>query len=230
MTKSRGILRLKLVWTVQMIEEVRRRYPHEKTEKIALDIGAKLHQVYRKASRLGLKKTQAYLDSPDACRLRRGDKVGVSYRFPKGHVPANKGVKGINYEGCIATQFKKGQKPHSWLPIGSERFSKEGYLQRKITETGYPPRDWRGVHILLWEEHRGPIPKNHIVAFKDGNKNNIVIENLECISKAENMRRNSINNLPESLREVIQLKGAITRRITCHERNQRHHDAEKSSV
>ena len=32
---------------------------------------------------------------------------GLKGYFPKGHVPANKGKKGISYEGMEATQFKK---------------------------------------------------------------------------------------------------------------------------
>ena len=111
------------------------------------------------------------------------------------------------------TQFKKGQKPHTWKPIGTERLSKEGYLQRKVADTGYPPRDWVGVHILLWREHHGEIPAGHIIKFKDGNKQNIAIENLECISQADNMRRNSFHNYPKEVAQLIQLRSAVQRQI-----------------
>jgi hypothetical protein len=220
MTRSRGINQLRAIWNDEQIEQVRTRYPHEKTEKIACDIGMTIDQVFRKAAALRLNKTEEYLSSPDACRLRREDSTGVAYRFSKGHAPFNKGIKGISYPGCEATQFKKGQKSHSWKPIGSERLM-DGYRQRKISDTGYPPRDWKGIHVLLWERHHGPVPKNHMVIFKDADKNNIVIENLECITLADNMRRNSIHNLPQELKEVLQLKGALNRRITCHERHKR---------
>lgn len=112
---------------------MRARYPHEKTERIAADIGMTLQQVYHKARSMGISKTPEYRASPDAQRLRRGDNVGAAYRFPKGHVPANKGAKGISYPGMEATQFKKGQKSFNWMPLGSERHSKGGYLQRKMT-------------------------------------------------------------------------------------------------
>ncbi|MCS8378253.1 HNH endonuclease, partial [Pseudomonas aeruginosa] len=71
--------------------------------------------------------------------------------------------KKIRQDWGSATRFKKGQKPHTWLPVGSTRISADGYLQRKISDTGYPPRDWKGIHILLWEEHFGPIPTGHCV-------------------------------------------------------------------
>jgi len=213
MTKSRGIRAPRMAWTDQQIEAIRSRYPHERTDNIARDLGIPAAKVYSKAAWMGLSKTPEYLASPDAQRLRRGDNVGAACRFQKGHVPANKGVKGISYPGMEPTQFKKGQKPHTWKPIGTERLSKEGYLQRKVADTGYPPRDWVGVHILLWREHHGEIPAGHIIKFKDGNKQNIAIENLECISQADNMRRNSFHNYPKEVAQLIQLRSAVQRQI-----------------
>ena len=64
------------------------------------------------------------------------------------------------------TQFKPDTRPHTWKPIGSTRLSREGYLQRKISDTGYPPKDWVGVHILMWQEAHGPLPKGFAVSFR----------------------------------------------------------------
>lgn len=116
------------------------------------------------------------------------------------------------------TQFKPGARPHTWKPLGSTRLTKEGYLQRKISDTGYPPRDWVGVHILMWEEEHGPVPAGFAVAFKDRNKTNICPENLELISRRELMRRNTIHNYPPELADVIRLGAALRRRLrTLHE-------------
>lgn len=221
MTKSRKINKPRHRWTPLQLDALRARYADTQTIKVAETLGLTVYQVNRMAYRLGLKKTPEYLASPDACRLRRGEHVGKAYQYPKGHIPANKGVKGIRYPGCEATQFKPGQHPHTWMPLGSERYSKEGYLQRKMTDTGYPPRDWKGVHILLWVQHNGPVPQGRCVIFKDGDKRNIAITNLDCITRAENMKRNSVHNLPKELKDVLQLKGALNRRITCHERRNR---------
>lgn len=120
------------------------------------------------------------------------------------------------------TQFKKGQHPHTWRPIGAERYSKEGYLQRKVSDTGYPPRDWVAVHNLLWIEKQGPIPAGHAVAFKDGDKTHIAEENLELISRAELMRRNTIHRYPEELRDTIMLLGAVKRKVR--ENAEKHND------
>ncbi|EPV8693090.1 HNH endonuclease signature motif containing protein, partial [Pseudomonas aeruginosa] len=96
---------------------------------------------------------------------------------------------------------------------GSTRVSADGYLQRKISDTGYPPRDWKGIHILLWEEHFGPIPAGHCVCFKDNNKQNVVIDNLELITRAERMRRNSIHRYPPELKSAIRVISKLKRTI-----------------
>ncbi|MGP0074877.1 MAG: HNH endonuclease signature motif containing protein [Bryobacteraceae bacterium] len=68
----------------------------------------------------------------------------------------------------------------------------------------------------VWEQHRGPIPPGHIVVFKDRDRSNCAIENLELISKAENARRNRMWNedvMPRELAEVIQLNGVLKRKL-----------------
>lgn len=213
MTNSRGIRAPKTPWTTEQEVHLRARYPHEKTEQIAADLDRPMYSVYNKAYALGLKKSAEYLASPDAQRLRRGDNVGAAYRFPKGHVPANKGVKGVCYEGCKPTQFKPGQKPHTWKPIGTERLSKEGYLQRKMADTGCTRRDYVAVHHLIWKEAGRDIPQGHALSFKDGNKTNITLENLELVSRADLMRRNTYHNYPKEIAQLIQLRGAVQRQI-----------------
>lgn len=220
-TKRKGIRKPRVPLTPAQEQAIRTRYPHERTDTIAMDIGLNVHQVYRKATLLGLTKTAEYLASPEAGRLRRGSDVGAQFRFPKGHVPANKGKKGIVYPGTEATQFKKGSKPHTWKPVGTIRYSKEGYLQVKLTDTGITRKDYVCVHHLVWELHGGTHPAKHHVSFKDGNKSHITLDNLELVSFADMMKRNTIHNMPEELKEVVQLQGALKRRITCHERRKR---------
>lgn len=208
-------MKSRIHWTEQQVAEIVRRYPHERTGNIARDLGVPVSKVYAKAAWMGLSKTAEYLSSPDSCRMRRGDNIGAEFRFKKGQIPPNKGMKGgVSYPGMEATQFKPGRKPNSWMPVGSERVSKEGYLQRKLTDTGYTKRDWVSVHVIVWEQEHGKIPPGHVVIFRDGDKRNFAISNLECISRAELMKRNSIHNLPPELKQVIQLNGSLKKRIT----------------
>jgi hypothetical protein len=203
------------LWKSWEIEFLRRVYPSVSTRDLARCIGRSCSAIYARATLMGLRKSAEYLASPHACRLRRGDKIGLSTRFARGHAPANKGLRrpGWSAGRMPETQFKPGARPHTWKPIGSTRVTNDGYLQRKISDTGYPPRDWVGVHILLWEEAHGPIPKGHALIFKDRNKGNLCLENFELITRAELMRRNTIHNYPPELVDVIRLGGALKRRL-----------------
>lgn len=121
----------------------------------------------------------------------RGIKSGRTGQFEEGHQPHNKGIKGWQAGGNAAkTQFKPGQRGSKWVPIGSQRISKDGILQRKVTDTGSTPRDWKSVHSLLWEQHHGPIPDGYVVIFRNGNRQDIRIDNLAIVSRAELLRLN----------------------------------------
>ena len=69
------------------------------------------------------------------------------------------------------------------------------------------------MHLILWESVHGPVPPSHAVAFRDGNKQHIALDNLELITRAELMRRNTIHNYPKEIAQLVQLRGAITRQI-----------------
>lgn len=200
------------IWTDAMVETLTKRYPHEPSLTLAKEFGINTSRVYQKAARMGLKKTPEFLSSPESGRTD-GQRGGKN-RFKPGHQTWNKGIN-FNPGGRSAeTRFKKGMKPHTWQPIGTERISKDGYLQRKVADTGEKLKDWVYVHILLWQEHhKKDLPKGHAIVFKDGDKTNIVIENLECLSRAELMKRNSVHRFPKELIKLIHLRGVINRKI-----------------
>jgi hypothetical protein len=63
---------------------------------------------------------------------------GRTGHFEKGHRPHNKGIKGWQAGGnALKTQFQPGQRGNKWVPIGSERLTKDGILQRKVSDTDY---------------------------------------------------------------------------------------------
>ena len=172
-------------------------------------------QIHSKASQLGLRRSPEYLASEHACRLRRGDNVGAEHRFKPGHQSWNKGKQGWKAGGRSAeTRFKPGNRPHTWVPIGTEQI-RDGYLWRKVTD-GHGRHDWRLVHVMLWEQHNGPVPKGLILVFRDRNKQNIQLDNLELITRAENCRRNSIHRYPPELQEVMRLQKKLERAIREH--------------
>lgn len=71
-----------------------------------------------------------------------GFPLGLKTRFQKGLIPWNKGKKGISYPGMEGTQFKKGQIPVNYRPVGSERINVYGYIEVKIAD----PNKWRLKH------------------------------------------------------------------------------------
>jgi HNH endonuclease len=203
------------IWEPWELEFLHTTYPSVSTEELAQRLRRSVAAIYGRAALMGLHKSEEYLAGPHACRLRRGDDVGAACRFQRGHVPANKGLRrpGWSRGRMAETQFKPGARPHTWKPIGSTRLTRDGYLQRKISDTGYPPKDWVGVHILLWEEAHGPIPKGHALVFKDRNKSHICLDNLELITRRELMRRNTIHHYPPELADVIRLGATLKRKL-----------------
>lgn len=109
-------------------------------------------------------------------------------------------------------RFLFGSKNGRWNPIGDARLL-SGLVQVKIRDTGSPNTDYVFLHHLVWELHHGPIPSQHNVKFRDGNKENFSPENLMLVSWGDHIQENSGKNLPPELQEVMQLKKEITRQI-----------------
>lgn len=218
------------LWSEQEISRLKQHYPDRPTKEVASLLNRGLSGVYVMAAKLGLKKSQEFLDSDESGRLKKGQTRPGTERtqFPKGHVPANKGLRrpGWHTGRMKETQFQKGVRlgnaAQNWKPIGTILADREGYLRIKIRDavhgkeaTGFGnTKVWPLLNRYTWEQHNGPIPPEHLVIFKDGNRKNCSIENLELISRAELARRKSMwTNLPRELAEVIQLNGALKRKI-----------------
>lgn len=118
----------------------------------------------------------------------QGIQSGRNGCFGEGHKPWNAGTKGLVKPN--SGNFKKGQVPPNLMPVGSERVNVYGYVEIKINVPNpYVPGQktrWKQKHHVVWESVNGPVPKNHLVTFLDGNKENCDIENLELISRGVN--------------------------------------------
>ena len=118
----------------------------------------------------------------------KGVRRSPGTEFKKGHVPINKGTKGMFPNAGGATRFKKGHVPQNFRPVGSERCNVDGYWEVKVAD----PKTWKPKHVIVWEAANGPVPEGHCVIFLDGDKNHISLDNLALISRATNARRNHI--------------------------------------
>lgn len=212
-------------WTDADLAVLTSLYATTRSDVIAARLGCSLGRVYNKAFALGLKKADGFMSQ--LAKETGLATSGTVTRFQKGLVPFNKGVKGINYPGMRATQFKAGRpasEAANYRPVGSLRVCADGLLERKMTDDPgiVPARRWVGVHRLVWEAAHGAIPGGHIVAFRPGMQTaveaDITPDRLECITRAENMRRNTIHNLPLPVVEAITAVRGLRRRISTAEK------------
>lgn len=114
-------------------------------------------------------------------KFKKNSLSGKKSTFKTGHKPWNKGIKGWSAPGTEKTRFVKGNIPQNHRPVGSERISKDGYIEIKVAERN----KWELKHRMIWEQINGPIPSTHVLIFLDGDKSNIALENLKLIHRRE---------------------------------------------
>lgn len=134
------------------------------------------------------RRSDINFDNYKALCTRKSWKTGRTGCFEKGFIPANKGKKMPFNANSARTRFKKGclsgRAKEKYKPIGTERLSKNGYLERKMHD-GMPENSrWRAVHLVRWEEISGTVPDGHCLKCLDGDKRNTDPSNWECISRA----------------------------------------------
>lgn len=213
-------------WDAHDLRTLRALWPHLTAAELVPILARAAPQIYRKAGELGLRKSDEYQARLRAQQRQRAleDPRLLARRFAPGSVPANKGkpMPAHVRARCAATMFKPGtwssRNIEMYKPIGTLRIDrKDGYLQQKVTDAGRGGQRWRAFHRLVWERVHGPAPAGMVVAFRPGRfstePERITVDALELISQAENMRRNSLHNLPPALRQLMQLRGALNRQI-----------------
>lgn len=139
------------------------------------------------------------VDNIKSLCTRKGWKTGRTGRFEIGNIPhPNAGTKGPN-----KTSFKKGNRPHNWKPVGSERVNVDGYIEIKTAE----PKTYELKHRVIWEEHHGVIDEKLVIRFIDNDPLNCVIENLEAVTHAEHLylNKNEYGKLPRELKPTMKL-------------------------
>lgn len=193
-------------WTEEQEGILREKYHNHTCEELAPLVGHTPKSIQTKAWYLGLRKDPEWMRQKASASM-----------FKKGHTPATKGKKWDDYmskekqensrKGC----FKKGQKSWNQKPIGHERKDVDGYWLVKVAQ----PNVFRFKHHVVWEQHHGPIPKGIVISFKDGNPDNVTIDNLMAETKKEKFMRCGCYHkiMPPEVGQLIQLKGALKRQI-----------------
>lgn len=162
---------------------------------------------------------QARFQRPDVSQAnltalckRNGWLTGRDGRFHPGQEAHNKGKKMPFNANSARTQFKKGQRPHTWRGAGHERIDeKDGYVIMIVDE----PNPWTGAatrpvlkHRYLWEKANGPLPAGHCLKCLDGDKTNTDPSNWKAIPRAMLPRLNgrfgrNYDDAPAELKPVI---------------------------
>jgi hypothetical protein len=212
-------------WTDENTDTFRRLYPILSAAEICEAMGISMNAVHYRAQHLGLHKTREWVAERARQNIAHPDHPARQSRFAPGLVPWNKGQPHPSRGRSAETQFKPGKRQgraaQLWQPIGHTRRTDEGYLQRKVSDTGRTPRDYVSLHHLVWRMHGGTIPKGHVVIFRDRNPENLDINNLELISRAELIRRNSVHRYPENLKAAIRAKSSLVRKLNQLEKEHR---------
>lgn len=133
-------------------------------------------------------RTDISMTNLNALCKRRGWLTGRSGRYEPGRTPENKGKKMPYHPNSAATRFKAGQLSGAararQKPIGTERISKDGYLERKIHNDLPLQSRWRAIHLIRWEERNGPVPAGHALKCLDGDKTNCDPSNWVAVARS----------------------------------------------
>lgn len=74
--------------------------------------------------------------------------------------------------GCFPKGGRAGIANPRYKPIGSERVSPDGYLERKVHDGQPMHARWRRVHVIEWEKINGHVPDGFCLKALDGDKTN----------------------------------------------------------
>ena len=185
-------------------------YPHHSTKYIAELLGITISKVYNTAWDAKVKKSTQYMLTPESGRIIE---PSVANQFKPGHTPHNKGkqISAEIYEKVAPTMFKKGNKPHNTKPNGTinVRADTQGRLYQYIK---IKDCQWELLQRHVWTQANGEIPPGSVVIFLDGNYLNCELNNLQVISRRENMARNTIQRYPAELQEVMKLTSKLKRK------------------
>lgn len=189
-------------WTDEQEQYLVAHYATTNNKDLAKKLGKNnADRVMAKAFRLGLKKSSEFLSE-------QRKTLGQNGQFKKGMIPHNKGKKlSDSTKAKLAkTMFKSGNRPHNTLQVGAETQDKYGYVMVKVAE----PNVWQYKHHVAYGE---PVPTGHKVIFLDGNKYNFERDNLQLISNAELMQKNTMHRYPPELVRLLKTLNKLKKRV-----------------
>lgn len=127
-------------------------------------------------------------------------------KFTKGHSSWNKGLKIKEARPDVYQKMKDSGTwfgPNNLSGSALQRYKQIGYIRSKDKDgfryikvrdehfsnsrAGNTARqkNWKSLHHHIYEQAYGPVPEGYVIKFLDGNKENLALDNLAIVSRAE---------------------------------------------
>ena len=152
-------------WTETELEYLREIAEGKYISEIVELMSKKFNYPFRK-TQIKSAMTKHKIKNNMKCKVRKGTK------------PWNKGIKIGN------------SHIHNLKSIGDEYINSDGFVMIKLDN----PVRWVHKHRYIYEQAFGEIPKDKVIIFLDGDKTNLSLDNLHCITRKQLMKMNQ-NNL-----------------------------------
>ena len=210
----------------ELIKIVREKYPTIKAQDIADECGVSLRRIYDIAKVIGVKKLPEVLYKQQCEQV---SKAGIKTRFKKGQEPWSKGKKLGIRPGMEKSMFKKGHVPDNTMPLGTKMKFDNGYWYEKVNIAGKrqcvmegarglkQSGRWRACHYILWEKYNPPLPDGMVLIFKDGNRDNLTIDNLMAVNEKDRAIWSRYNKLGAETFQTITAINQLKREIKKYE-------------
>lgn len=201
-------------FTPEKMKLLKELYPNTRNRDIAEILGVTESSIIAAGHRYKLRKTEEF--------KRECSSKGY---FKAGQIPFNKGKKGTEYlstealEKMKPTLFKKGNLPPNTkedgvITIRYDHADTRNGIPYKYIRIGLSR--WVTLQKYNWEKKYGKIKKGYCLWCKNGDTLNCEPDNWELITRAENMKRNTVHNYPKEVALMVQLRGALNRQINKH--------------
>lgn len=131
---------------------------------------------------------------------KKAARMGLRSKISNGAMYANPHNRGIIW--------KPKELHHNWRKVGKPWVAngKVYYKPHRLSEP---------ILYRRWiMEQQGYDIKGKVVRHKDGNPLNCKIENLEVLTRAEHVSKNSITRFPAELRKLIHLNSKLKKQIS----------------
>ena len=243
---TRSISGSKFNWLPSDIDFIKNNFHLAPSPKLAAQLGVSTTLFRTKAYELGLKKVEMEYWNPQMVSYlkRHYQKMGdveLAERFQKLYPKNKKWTKKhiekkrryLYLERTIEEQAaikqrntKQGRFPGRWenhqdlvTPIGTTKVYK--FKSGRIAMVVKTKKGFQHYAPWLYRKEVGPIKKGHVIRLKDGNPLNVVVSNLEMITREQNQFLNAEmrKNYSPELKEIIKLTNKLKKTIKHHELN-----------